>query len=259
MDTEHGSRERSNSHQSLRLSEVLANAVSAWQSSVVPVLNRISEAGAQFTASISSTIEGLRPLVEALPEMTRRQFLNFAAYGWYPDINMPFAILAEISDRFENGDPSGSALCVQYFDNELPRIESELLKEWPARAPALAEGFAAHHQGMFFVAIPAFLAQSDGIAREGLGRRAFDRQGTGRRGDRIWDLVLEAVQLPMASETPLNQPERKRGSCFEGLNRHAVMHGDPPLEYGTRVNSLQAVSYLNYVAAVARLVMDSRL
>ncbi|GAF98421.1 unnamed protein product, partial [marine sediment metagenome] len=33
----------------------------------------------------------------------------------------------------------------------------------------------------------------------------------------------------------------------------------PPLEYGTRVNSLQAVSYLNYVGAVARLVMDSQL
>lgn len=238
---------------------MLADAVSVWRSSVVPVLDRIAEAGAHLTASIASTIEDLRPLVEALPEVTRRQFLNFAAYGWYPDIDMPLAVLAEISNRFENGSPSGSALCVQYFDDELPRIESDLLKEWPTRATAIAEGFAAHHQGMFFAAIPVFLAQSDGIAREELGRRAFDRRGTGRQSDTTWDLVLEAVQLPMASETPLNQPESKRGGCFEGLNRHAVMHGDPPLEYGTRVNSLQAVSYLNYVAAVARLVADSRL
>jgi len=213
----------------------------------------MAEARAELAAAIGGIAEALRPLAEALPEITRRQFLAFAAAGWSPDIAMPFQVLAEIADRFGRGDPSGSDLCVQYFDSELARIETQLIREWPARAHAIAEAFAAHNEEMYFVSIPVFLAQADGITREGLGRRAFKRSGMCLRGDSLWDSVLEAIQLPMETETPLNRSERSRGRNFGGLNRHAVMHGDPPLGYGTRTNSLQAASYLNYVAAVVRL------
>jgi hypothetical protein len=240
------------------LQEILGDAVSELRRSVAHLVNDLAAAAQTQLLTTNATItQALRPLADALPEMTRRQFLAFAAHGWYPDIGMPFSVLAEIATRFETDDPSGGALCARHFEDELPHIEAELLKEWPTRAPAIAEAFAAHRLGMFYTSIPVFFAQADGICREGLGRRAFARLTVSRTSDRVWDMVLEAIQLPMAMETPLNQVESRRGSRLAELNRHAVMHGDPPLEYGTRENSLRAASFLNYVAAVVRLVEGS--
>lgn len=44
-----------------------------------------------------------------------------------------------------------------------------------------------------------------------------------------------------------SQGKRKRNANFSELNRHMVMHGDS-VDYGTKKNSLKAISLLYYVA-----------
>jgi len=236
------------------LLDVVSSAVKAWQRALMPILNRAAEEQARVGAAVSDLMEGLRPLFADLPEHTRRQFLNFSANGWHPDIEMPYAWLAQIADRFEREDPSADDLCVQYFESEAQRIEARLLSRWPKRTLALSEGFSAHHEGRHYLSIPVFLAQADGIAREGRIGRAYNPKWRSRP-DSPPPSIAEAVQLPMRVETPLNQPERRRQGR-DALNRHAVMHGDPPLDYGTRRNSLQALSYLNYVDSVIQFILD---
>jgi hypothetical protein len=46
------------------------------------------------------------------------------------------------------------------------------------------------------------------------------------------------------ADAPLTRDTRQLPAGFDGLNRHAVLHGTDP-NYGTEVNSLRAVSVLN--------------
>jgi len=48
---------------------------------------------------------------------------------------------------------------------------------------------------------------------------------------------------------PISASEHERGDAFVGLNRHQVLHGEST-QYGTEMNSLKAISLLNYVAHI---------
>lgn len=50
---------------------------------------------------------------------------------------------------------------------------------------------------------------------------------------------------------PLICPLPECGANFDGLNRHQVLHRES-VDYGTEINSLKAISLLNYVFQVLR-------
>ncbi len=65
--------------------------------------------------------------------------------------------------------------------------------------------------------------------------------------------TLEAAFLsPFAETLPISASEDERDDRFSGLNRHMILHGES-LDYGTRINSLKAISYINYVTQVLKM------
>lgn len=62
--------------------------------------------------------------------------------------------------------------------------------------------------------------------------------------------TFRAVLLsPLAHSLPIGASEKERGAGFNELNRHMVLHGES-LDYGTKTNSLKAISLINYVSHV---------
>jgi len=63
------------------------------------------------------------------------------------------------------------------------------------------------------------------------------------------DTFMAAILSPLAEILPINASENERPRNFNGLNRHMVLHGES-LDYGSKVNSLKAISLINYVIFV---------
>ena len=63
------------------------------------------------------------------------------------------------------------------------------------------------------------------------------------------DALMATLLSPLAQTLPIGESELERGKGFSGLNRHIILHGDS-LDYGNKINSLKAISLINYVAHV---------
>ncbi|MED7789604.1 hypothetical protein [Francisella sp. 19X1-34] len=61
------------------------------------------------------------------------------------------------------------------------------------------------------------------------------------------DTYKAALLSPLAESTPIGASEHEREEGFNLLNRHTVLHGEF-LDYGNKVNSLKAISLINYVS-----------
>jgi len=61
------------------------------------------------------------------------------------------------------------------------------------------------------------------------------------------DSYRAALLSPLAQTLPIGASEHERKEGFNELNRHMVLHGES-LEYGSKTNSLKAISLVNYAS-----------
>jgi hypothetical protein len=196
---------------------------------------------------------------EQLPPAYQKALRILAEHGWYMDMEMVLRAPLELSKQFEEGHvPAADELMAGHFEARMVEIEQFLVKSFPLRAKIIASAFLAHREGLFELSVPVLLTQADGICREASGYHLFLRNNKtgnpavaayveGMAGDLMWRAVLS----PLTEMLPINKSEKERGEGFAGLNRHMVLHGES-LDYGTRINSLKAVSLINYVSQVLR-------
>jgi len=189
-----------------------------------------------------------------LPPRAKRAVLLLAEQGWYLD---PYEPLAKSLWRFEPALYSGDVGAVErslsrHFTKRLADIEEALCSRFPPRSRIIALAFGAHRRREYELSIPVLLAQADGICKEVAGGYYFIRKNhrpeTAPYVQEIADdTLLGAVLSPLAEILPIAASRRNQPTASGGLNRHMILHGDS-VDYGTRVNSLKAVSLINYVA-----------
>ncbi len=68
--------------------------------------------------------------------------------------------------------------------------------------------------------------------------------------------LKSAILSPLTLKLPISASEKDRGSDFIGLNRHQVLHGEV-VDYNTKINSLQAISCINYMSQVLEWIRKS--
>lgn len=100
------------------------------------------------------------------------------------------------------------------------------------------------------------LAQADGICKEMLNEYLFLKHKKKPRTAIYVEQVASntfraAILSPLAQTLPIGASEHERDKGFSELNRHMVLHGES-LDYGTKTNSLKAISLINYVAHVLK-------
>jgi hypothetical protein len=206
---------------------------------------------------IPKQIAKLHEEIHKLPQRTKNVLMILGIHGWYLDIEMPFPGLWTLEKAINDSstDEANQAL-MEYFRKRTPEIEKFLIKTFPHRAKILCSAFKAHSRGEYDLSVPVFLAQADGICQELIGMQLFQKikkaPAIAKYIETLAADTFQAAMLhPLSVTLPISASKYERADTFMGLNRHQVLHGEST-EYGTELNSLKAISLLNYIAQVLR-------
>jgi hypothetical protein len=218
-----------------------------------PFAKQIQQYQKSLSGIITPAFEELQRSFRELPPKIQEALLLLAQHGWYLDFNMPLPSLWDIKEAISSGeiDEVEEAL-VEYFESQLDEIENSFSAQFPHRSHIIASAFKAHRNGEYFLSIPVLLAQTDGICKEVVDQYLFMKKDKKPRTaiyvEQIAaDTYKAALLSPLAASTPIGASEHEREQGFNLLNRHMVLHGES-LDYGSKVNSLKAISLVNYVS-----------
>lgn len=220
-----------------------------------PIVNQFAEFQISLQRLLAPAFDEVQKSFSELAPRTRETLLLLGAHGWYLDLQMPLPELWRIKNALSKGNAGESEdALVEYFDERLGVIEKSITDEFPHRAHLIKAAFNAHRRQEFELSIPVFLAQTDGICKEVVNQYLFiktnKKPSTAIYVERIAaDTYRAALLSPLAQTLPISASERERPAGFDALNRHTVLHGES-LDYGSKVNSLKAISLINYVAHV---------
>lgn len=235
-------------------SSEIGNAISSFRKAIDEPRKMVQ----RFAEQNAELLEALRSFDVVLPALVEDMLSPMVSVGWYPDLEMPFANLADVVDLFKTDPVSAESQYAAYFTVELPAAEDRLVLSCPSRKELYSDGFVAHRQGLYFSSVPVFLAQAEGLAQERLGALLYSRKKLRKR---VAELAKEnwtfsdVLMRPLVEPTDINKTTTERPRGFSGLNRHSVLHGED-IAYGTEQNSLKAISHLLFVSDVLKSVAD---
>ena len=218
-----------------------------------PFTKQIQQYQKSLSGIISPAFEELQRSFEELPPKIQEALLLLAQQCWYLDFNMPLPSLWKIKKAISSGEVEEvERALVEYFESQLDEVEKSFGAKFPHRYHIISSAIKAHRNGEYFLSIPVFLAQTDGICKEVVDQYLFmkkDRKPcTAIYVEQVAADTYKAVLLsPLATSTPISASEHERENGFNLLNRHMVLHGYS-LDYGNKVNSLKAISLINYVS-----------
>lgn len=186
------------------------------------------------------------------PRKLRAQLDVLFAQGWCLDSEMPLTTGGDLAQAFLEGDEEGAqAWLMDWFTQRLDAIEQTLVERHPARAAVLAQAFDAHRQGLYALSIPVLLIQAEGVVQDRYQRQLFSKKAHAnlkRLFEELPDDDMRAILIgAFYVDIPLTRNTNELPDGFNGLNRHAVLHGTDP-NYATQVNGLRAVSLLNFAS-----------
>ncbi len=248
----------------LEIPKQIAEAMEPWRQiqeklakDFLSVTSRVLEFQGNLNSLVETAFTKLYEEIHKLPQRTQNALMILGTHGWYLDIDMPLPGLWVLEKALSDGtyEEADQAL-MEYFRERTPEIEKSLIKSFPHRTKILCSAFKAHSRGEYDLSVPVFLAQTDGICQELIGMPLFRKiknvPATAKyiesvAADTFWAAMLH----PLSVTLPISASKHERDNRFVGLNRHQVLHGEST-EYGTELNSLKAISLLNYIAQVLR-------
>jgi hypothetical protein len=222
-----------------------------------PVMEQAEKFRKSFESIISPAFEELQRSFKELPPRTQAALILLGTHGWYLDLEMPIPFLWKLNKALEEGSvqETDDAL-VHYFEEHLDEIEASIVERFSNRKKVIWAAFSAHRRCEYELSIPVLLSQTDGICKEVVNEHFFIKQNKKPRTalyvEQIAaDTYRAALLSPLAHSLPISASENERGASFSELNRYMVLHGES-LDYGTKTNSLKAISLINYVAHVLK-------
>lgn len=213
--------------------------------------------------------EKLLEWLEELPSLSKSAMAAALKRGWFFGWSMSLDELAGLIKGLERADGSEiDRLLSEHHRNYFDHHRNLLLDKYPVRSNALRAACNAHESGGdgFFLSVPVFLAQADGVLTEflGLKKSALGVDKTdkpvagGTRAKlattKITELLKDrpdalALVHPIAVLKELHLLEGRHADeeLYESyLNRHSILHGENS-SYGTEMISLKAFAFLCHV------------
>lgn len=196
-----------------------------------------------------SVIEDFQRQLREMPGEVRAQLAVLMARGWCLDPEMPHTWGRDLADAFEEGqEEEAQQWLVDYFKGRLDEIEKTLIERHPQRAVILAQAFQAHRTGQYFLSIPVMLSQADGVIQDKHQKQLFTKKAQANLKAVVENMQVDDLRVifmeAFCVDIPLTRKTQELPPGFDGLNRHAVLHGTDP-NYGTEINGWRAVSILN--------------
>jgi hypothetical protein len=231
-----------------------------FQQSIIPNLSELGKSIINYQKSIQEQIghvfEGLQRTFRDLSPRVQEALILLGEHGWYFDMDMPIPNLWELKEMLTEGEVTQvEELLCAYYEAKIDEIEESIVEKYPNRQKPIKAAFSAHRRQEYLLSIPVLLAQADGICKEVINENYFRRTRPGLPRTAYYvekiasDTFTAALLSPLAQNFPIMANENERSESFSELNRHMVLHGES-LDYGTKINSLKAISLINYIAHV---------
>jgi hypothetical protein len=202
--------------------------------------------------SISPNLE---KVLKELPHKIKQVYLELAKRGWFLDLDVDPKETLQLNELLTNCSVEEvEEALIARFNSRLSEIKQSIIEKYPRRKKIVEAAFNAHHREEYELSIPVLLAQADGICKEEIKENIFKKEGKEKVGSYLNGIdsedIIAAILSPLEEKSlPIWISEKKRLDDFNGLNRHMVLHGESS-NYGTKTNSLKAISFINYVAEV---------
>lgn len=197
--------------------------------------------------------------LEEQPKRDRQSLMKLAQRGWFLGPHWPVSAIPKLGAAIVEEPDEVDMDVAQYIRGHLDNIEIRLVELYPRRSHLFTEGFWAHRQRRYALSIPVFLSQADGLFYDRFDKNLFMTKGRTEAvsdfGSEVIGLFFQAVLHPLGESIPLWEGTHYLEENFEGLNRHQVLHGIR-MDYGTEINSLRAISFLDYLAWVLNRSAD---
>jgi hypothetical protein len=248
----------------------IVDSTKAYSEVLLPVMN-------SFKVFQNALLEQVRPLesyltkhseeiasftrdFHAYPGRVKEGLLVMGKHGWYLDMEME----STKPIRFKEADEcdllsDAEADMVEHFEWRLDAIREELIHLYPKRSIILNAAFDAHKSGHYLLSIPALFAQVDGICFDVLNHHFFMGGDRKKMTERVMGVastnLAKAFLAPFEGDMAVTLSEKNRPRDFNGLNRHMVLHGES-VDYGTKENSLKAISLLNYISQSLQMTVE---
>lgn len=170
--------------------------------------------------------------------------------GWYIDFNMAASAISVLANK-ELTEKDLDVSLSEYFTSKLEEIEESIVDKYPRRNDIISAAFKAHRNGDYELSIPVLLTQIDGICFEALGHSLFKRKDgipktTKFVEERIGESLYKGLLYPLAEDLEISRAWDETEVDFDLLNRPMILHGRNVV-YGTKLNSLKVISFINYV------------
>lgn len=208
--------------------------------------------------------------LEEMPQRSKKAMNTAFVQGWFFNWQGSLQTVLGLIDSIEAaGDDQNQidTILKEHFIEYIDYYSGQLSDAYPERKSAIDSAVSAHKtlgDSGYFLSIPVFLAQADGIFSEvceismAMGKSQkkpevkgveFIRSRIGEDGEAS-DLLSPLFNLHesdlLKSEGARNSEFDRTGVVFNALNRHQVLHGEVS-NYGTELNSLKAFSLLAFV------------
>jgi hypothetical protein len=220
-------------------------------------LKTISENTKYMLSSVQKALETAQialneyfRVVKNIPESVKL----LAENGWYLPLDFHPVDLNRFAMHIKDGNSHiVDADMIIYIDNELKNIQDQLNKKFSKRSSVINAGIRAHKKQEYYLSIPVFFTQIEGICEDLTGSRFFKNKAKSPQttewvnnftGDSVIKLLLEPLKYsgPMRKSQDIDNPI--------GINRHDVLHGNC-VDYGdSKINGYKVLSLLNYVGDI---------
>lgn len=225
---------------------------------------KVSEVVAQFNQTLADTAKQFEAENERFFSIIRSTnwgmassiLVQLAGYGWYVNYRFDMPQLGKIKECLDKGQITElDQLMEKWIAADWKFIKLAVLVDHPERKSVLEQAFRAHEKGWYLLSIPVFFAQIDGICGELTGYKFFlnkqlsdntygpkVREWASANGNKtgIEQALCEVLMYKGAFQLHEKQDNKI------GFTRHSVLHGETN-DYGTKINSLKAVSLLAYI------------
>lgn len=218
--------------------------------------------------------------LENMPARSREAMVRASERGWFFNWDNSFADVWELIDSLQNAENEEvDEILKTHFANEMGWYGDELKKAFPERSAAINAAINAHQSNKpegYYLSIPVFLAQADGILSEVSGvpspmdkvRNQSEIKGSAWAQSQIGenqeaaDLLYQLLNLHtmdiLKSKSIRDSESLASGKVFDALNRHQVLHGEVS-NYGTELNSFKAFSFMAYTGLHIPYILNSSL
>ena len=213
---------------------------------------------------IERILTGIQKYTEQFSEGTKLSIFILSQHGWFISLEMPPSKILECATSALEGEiDKVDNIMASFFRYNAGEINKALNSNFPNRSNILDNAFNAHRRGEYDLSVPVFLIQTDGICNELIGIEMFGRRNNKPKTSAYVDQFeqssfLSALLEPFRVCLPLTASEKEREllTIENYLNRHEILHG-AATNYGTELNSLKALSLINFVSTVLQKVKQN--